>query len=71
MKKIFTIITTGFMIMAFSNVAFASTAVSQMATTKGGQAVAQCAQKMDQGVSQCAQKPICNELSMNNDLITK
>ena len=33
--------------MAFSNTAFASTAVSQMATNKGGQAVAKCAQKMD------------------------
>ncbi|GAB6153564.1 hypothetical protein JCM17380_23140 [Desulfosporosinus burensis] len=71
MKKIFTIITTGFMIMAFSNAAFASTAVSQMATNKGGQAVAQCAQTMDKGVSQCAQIPICNELNMNNDLITQ
>ena len=71
MKKIFTIITTGFMIMAFSNTAFASTAVSQMATTKDGQAVAQCAQTMDKGISQCAQMPNCNEFNMNNDLITK
>ncbi|TGE37240.1 hypothetical protein E4K67_15375 [Desulfosporosinus fructosivorans] len=61
MKKIFTIITTGFMIMAFSNTAFASTAVSQMATNKGGQAVAQCAQLMDKGVSECAQMSICNQ----------
>ena len=61
MKKIFTIITTGFMIMAFSSPAFASTEVSQMAIEKGGQAVAQCAKSMDKGVSECAQMPICNQ----------
>lgn len=61
MKKIFTIITTGFMVLAFSSSAFASTAVSEMAITKGGQAVAQCAQTMDKGVSECAQMPICNQ----------
>lgn len=61
MKKIITIITTGLMILAFSSTAFASTAVSEMAINKGGQAVAQCAQTMDKGVSECAQMPICNE----------
>lgn len=60
-KKIFTIITTGFMIMAFSSTAFASTEVSQMAIKNGGQAVAQCAQTMEKGVSQCAQISICKE----------
>lgn len=61
MKKVFTIITTGFMVLAFSSTAFASTAVSEMAINKGGQAVAECAQTMDNGVSKCAQMPICNE----------
>ncbi|HBV87183.1 hypothetical protein [Desulfosporosinus sp.] len=61
MKKIATVITTGLMVLAFSSNAFASTAVSEMARSKGGQAVAQCAQAMDKGVSECAQKPICNE----------
>ncbi len=70
MKKIYTMLTTGFMILAFSNAALASTAVSQMATNMSGQAVAKCAQLMDKGVSECAQMPICNELKMNNDLMT-
>lgn len=61
MRKIFTIITTGLMVLAFSSTAFASTAVSEMATNNGGQSVAQCAQSMDKGVSECAQMPICNE----------
>ncbi|KGK88384.1 hypothetical protein DP73_12885 [Desulfosporosinus sp. HMP52] len=61
MKKVFTIITTGFMVLAFSSTAFASTAVSEMATNKGGQSVAECAQTMDNGVSKCAQMPFCNE----------
>ena len=61
MKKIFTIITTGLMVLAFSSTAFASTAVSEMATNNGGQAVAQCAQSMDKGVSECAQMPIFNK----------
>ena len=61
MKKIITIITTGLMVLAFSSTAFASTAVSEMAKDKGGQAVAHCAKTMDRGVSECAHMPICNE----------
>ena len=61
MKKIFTIITTGCMVLAFSGTAFASTAISEMAINKGGQALAQCAKAMDKGVSECALMPICNQ----------
>lgn len=59
MKKIITTAVTFAFILAFSSTAFADNAVSQMATTKGGQMVAQCAQAMEKGVSSCAQKEQC------------
>jgi len=38
---------------------FAANNVSEMAVTKGGQAVAQCAQTMEKGVSECARMSEC------------
>jgi hypothetical protein len=62
-KKIITLVAAGIMIFAFSTNAFAASAVSQMAVTKGGQHVAECAQDMDKGVSECAKMPVCQDLN--------
>ncbi|KJS22093.1 MAG: hypothetical protein VR72_07425 [Clostridiaceae bacterium BRH_c20a] len=59
MKKLFTIALTGVMLLSFTGFAFAANAVSDMATTKGGQHVAKCAQSMDKGISECAKAPEC------------
>ncbi len=59
MKKIAILVSTAAMVLSFSSFAFAQNAVSQMATTHGGKAVAQCAQAMDKGVSECAKMPVC------------
>lgn len=61
MKKAITLTLTLVFLLAFSNVAFAANAVSEMATNKGGQHVAQCAQSMDKGVSKCAQMRVCEK----------
>lgn len=49
----------GIMVFASSNSVFAANNVSRMATTKGGQHVAECAQKMDRGISDCVQMIEC------------
>lgn len=59
MKKILTIALAAIMLFSFSGNALAANAVSKMATTKGGKAVAQCAKQMNKGVSQCAKLPEC------------
>ena len=59
MKKIITVAATFVILLTFSSSAFAANAVSQMATTKGGQHVAQCAQTMEKGISECAKMPLC------------
>lgn len=59
MKTIAKLVLTAAMVLSFSATAFASTAVSNMATSMGGQHVADCAQMMDKGVSECAQMPAC------------
>ncbi|KJS88766.1 MAG: hypothetical protein JM58_00365 [Peptococcaceae bacterium BICA1-8] len=59
MKKLLTSALTGVMLLSFSGFAFAANAVSEMATIKGGQHVAECAQSMDKGVSECAKAPEC------------
>lgn len=64
MKKLLTFGLTALTIFAFSTAAFAGNAVSEMATTKGGQHVAECAKKMDKGISECAKMEICMH-SMN------
>ncbi|MFZ5946244.1 MAG: hypothetical protein ACOYVD_19310 [Bacillota bacterium] len=60
MKKLFSVALVGIFLLSFSGSAFAANAVSQMAVTKGGRHVAQCAQSMDKGISECAKMPECN-----------
>jgi basic membrane lipoprotein Med (substrate-binding protein (PBP1-ABC) superfamily) len=54
MKKMFAITLTVLILAAFSGSAFAANPVSKMATTKGGQHIAQCAQMMERGISSIA-----------------
>jgi len=61
-KKILVIISSCFMVLTFSSFAFAQNAVSQMATARGGQHLAQCAQQMNKGVSECAKVPECEHV---------
>ena len=63
MKKLLSIAVVGVMFLASSNSAFAANHVSEIANTKGGQHVAECAKKMDKGVSECVKLPQCqNEM---------
>jgi hypothetical protein len=59
MKKLLSITIVGMALLASSNSVFAANAVSTMATTKGGQDIAQCAKTMDKGISECAKLPEC------------
>lgn len=59
MKLIVKLALTCVMLLSFSATAFASTAVSDMAQTNGGQHVAECAQQMQTGVAECAKMPAC------------
>jgi len=59
MKKVTSIMVVGMILLSSSNSVFAANNISKMATTKGGQHVAQCAQQMDKGVSECVQMPEC------------
>lgn len=61
MKKILSLAVVGFALFASTNSVFAANHVSEMATTKGGQHVAECAQMMDKGVSECAKAVECEE----------
>ncbi|CAH2215059.1 hypothetical protein [Tepidibacter aestuarii] len=61
MKKLLSIAIGGMVLFSSSSLTFAASHVSQMATTKGGQHVAECAQKMDKGVSECAQLTECQK----------
>lgn len=58
MKLMIKLVLTSIMVLSFSATAFASTAVSDAALTKGGQHVAECAQMMT-GVSECAKMYVC------------
>jgi hypothetical protein len=60
MKKLLSITIVGMALLASSNSVFAANAVSKMATTKGGQHVAECAKTMNKGISECAKLPECN-----------
>lgn len=62
MKKLLIVFTTTALTLTFASFAFAGNAVSEMATTKGGQHVAECAQNMDKGVSECAQMTVCQHV---------
>ncbi|MDF2519655.1 MAG: hypothetical protein K0R84_283 [Clostridia bacterium] len=61
MKKIVAVFLAGVLMLASSTMVFAENAVSDMATQKGGQAVAECAKNMGKGVSECSQLPECIE----------
>ena len=58
MKKLVSIVILGLVLMTSATSVFAANNVSRMATTKGGQHVAECAQQMG-GVSECVQSPEC------------
>ena len=64
MKKIVATLVLGVVLLASTNTTFAANNISKMATTKGGQHVAECAQKMDQGVSQCVQMSECMSMDL-------
>jgi len=64
MKKFLSLALFSVVLLISSNSVFAANNVSQMATTKGGQHVAECAQKMDQGVSQCVQMSECMPMDL-------
>ena len=54
MKKYLAVTALGLLLAATStSPAFAANKVSELATTKGGQSVAECAQKMNKGISEC------------------
>lgn len=60
MKKLLILTSIGLMLFGSTNFAFAGTHVSEMAITKGGQQVAECAQSMDLGISKCLDLSECN-----------
>jgi len=59
MKKTIAASILSLLLITSGSQAFAANAVSTMATAKGGQAVAACAQTMERGVSVCAQHDVC------------
>lgn len=59
MKKIMSLSILSLIILASSGSTFAANNVSSMAILKGGQHVAECAQKMERGVSGCLQTTEC------------
>jgi hypothetical protein len=59
MKKILSVSALLLTLLSASTQVFASSQVAEMATTKGGRHVAECAQKMDKGVSECAKLLDC------------
>jgi len=59
MKKLFSVSALVLVLLTSSTQVFATSHVAQMATTKGGRHVAECAQMMDKGVSECAKLVEC------------
>ena len=59
MKKTIAAGMLSLLLIASGSQSFAANAVSNMATEKGGRAVAECAQNMDRGVSECARHTEC------------
>ncbi len=59
MKKTIAASILSLLLITSGSQAFAANAVSNMATTKGGLSVAECAHTMDRGVSVCAQHAVC------------
>jgi hypothetical protein len=60
MKKFLAIALIGAAVLSSSTTALAANNVSRMATTKGGQKVAECARNMDKGVSECVKMTDCH-----------
>lgn len=54
MKKILFLFIAAAVILAPTQKVYAVNMVSEMAVTKGGQSVAECAKSMDRGISNCA-----------------
>jgi len=61
MKKILSISALVITLLSVSTQVFASSHVAEMATSKGGRHVAECAQMMDKGVSECAKLVECGK----------
>jgi hypothetical protein len=61
MKKLLSTSILAITLFASSTEVFAANLVSEMATTKGGIHVAECAQKMDRGISDCAKHIECTK----------
>lgn len=61
MKKILSASALALTLISLSTQVFAASHVSELATTKGGRHVAECAQKMDKGISECAKLVECTE----------
>ena len=59
MKKLLSISALVITLLSVSTQVFATSYVAEMATTKGGKHVAECAQMMDKGVSECAKLTDC------------
>ena len=59
-KSLLVSVTCLAMLLISSTSAFAQNAVSEMATGKGGQHIAECAKKMDKGISECAKLDECS-----------
>ncbi|MDK9711113.1 hypothetical protein [Acidaminobacter sp.] len=59
MKKTIAASILSLLLITYGSQAFASNAVSNMATNNGGLSVAECAKTMDRGVSVCAQHDAC------------
>lgn len=53
MKKLLAAVVLTITLFTTTSTAYAANNVSEMATTKGGKAVAECAKMMEKGVSHC------------------
>ena len=60
MKKLVAIAILSVTLLSSSGTAFAANNVSQLAVTKGGQSVAECARNMDRGISSCVNMSACD-----------
>lgn len=59
MKKFLSLTIAAMVLIISSGSVFAANNVSLMATTKGGQHIAECAQSMDKGISDCVKMLEC------------
>lgn len=61
MKKLVALSAIVVTLMSSTTQVFAASHVAEMATTKGGKHVAECAKKMDKGISECAKLTECQK----------